>query len=66
MNLTQSSALQDTTGALLAFERQVYRTIGDSVYKIIDLRSEITNNVIGVIEYPKIQPNFLLQQMVTV
>lgn len=53
-------ALQDTTGALLAFERQVYRTIGDSVYKIIDLRSEITNNVIGVIEYPKNSAQFFI------
>jgi len=53
-------ALSNNAGAILTFHKQVYRSMGDSVYQVINLEDDISNSVIISIEYPENSARYLI------
>lgn len=45
-------AVRSTGGALMAHERVIIRTLGDTAVQIADLSQQLHNNIQGVAEYP--------------
>ena len=47
-----NQAIRDQNGVWLAHGQQIFRTLGDSIYQIVELSSVLKNNIQDMVEYP--------------
>lgn len=49
---TRTKALNDPNGVWLGFNRQLLKTVGDSVALIAELKNELSYNIVDIVEHP--------------